>query len=129
MLTPFALPQKETQLVNYCENPLPGTPPHSRFPIGIAGLFAQGPLNGGVSNGGFPDLDLSILFCPFFCHFPCPSFPCFFFGKRQEKPPKKQGFFIPSEPLKSVEKKGKTLKKKRNSSQGKKGMLCSDAIA
>ena len=26
----------------------------------------QGPLNGGVSNGGFPDLDLSFLFCPFF---------------------------------------------------------------
>ena len=25
----------------------------------------QGPLNGGVSNGGFPDLDLSFLFCPF----------------------------------------------------------------
>ena len=26
----------------------------------------QGPLNEGVSNGGFPDLDLSFLFCPFF---------------------------------------------------------------
>ena len=27
---------------------------------------SQGPLNGGVSNGGgFPDLDLSFLFCPF----------------------------------------------------------------
>ena len=25
----------------------------------------QGPLNGGVSNGGLPDLDLSFLFCPF----------------------------------------------------------------
>ena len=25
----------------------------------------QGPLNGGVSNGGFPDLDSSFLFCPF----------------------------------------------------------------
>ena len=29
------------------------------------GQFYQGPLNGGVSNGGFPDLDLSFLFCPF----------------------------------------------------------------
>ena len=50
---------------------------------------------------------------------PCPSFPCFF-GKRQGKPPKKQGFFIPTEPLKSLEKKGKTPKKPRNSSQGEK---------
>ena len=32
---------------------------------------------------------------------PCPSFPCFF-GKRQGKPPKKQGFSIPTEPLKSL---------------------------
>ena len=51
--------------------------------------------------------------------FPCPSFPCFF-GKMPGKPPKKQGFFIPTEPLKSLEKKGKTLKKTRNSSHGKK---------
>ena len=36
------------------------------------------------------------------------------------KPSKKQGFFIPTEPLKSLEKKGKTLKKTRKSSQGKK---------
>ena len=43
---------------------------------------------------------------------PCPSFP-WFFGKRRGKPPKKQGFFIPAEPLKSLEKKGKTLKKKK----------------
>ena len=50
---------------------------------------------------------------------PCPSFPCFF-GKRQGKPPKKQGFFIPTEPLKSLEKKGKTVKKTRKSSQGEK---------
>ena len=28
----------------------------------------QPPPNGGVSNGGFPDLDLSFLFCPF-CSF------------------------------------------------------------
>ena len=52
-------------------------------------------------------------------NYPCPSFPCFF-GKTRGKPPKKQGFFIPTEPLKSLEKKGKTLKKTRNSSQGKK---------
>ena len=44
---------------------------------------------------------------------PCPSFPCFFFGKRPAKPPKKQGFFIPTEPPKSLEKKGKMLKKKQ----------------
>ena len=50
---------------------------------------------------------------------PCPSFPCFL-GKWQGKPPKKQGFFIPAEPLKTLEKKGKTLKKTRNSLQGKK---------
>ena len=48
------------------------------------------------------------------------SFLSLFFGKRQGKPPKKQGFFIPTEPLKSLEKKGKTLKKTRNSSQGEK---------
>ena len=50
---------------------------------------------------------------------PCPSFPCFF-GKWQGKTPKKQGFFIPTEPLKSLEKKRKMLKKTRNSLQGKK---------
>ena len=50
---------------------------------------------------------------------PCPSFPCFF-GKRQGKPQKKQGFFRPAEPLKSLEKKGKTLEKTRNSSPAKK---------
>ena len=27
--------------------------------------FAQGPVDGGVAKGGFPDLDLSFLFCPF----------------------------------------------------------------
>ena len=42
---------------------------------------------------------------------PCPSFPCFF-GKRQGKPPKKnKDIFIPTKPQKSLEKKGKTLKK------------------
>ena len=30
----------------------------------IKASFCQGPLNGGVSNGGLPDLDLSFLFCP-----------------------------------------------------------------
>ena len=50
----------------------------------------------------------------------CPSFPCFFGGKWPEKPPTKQGFAIPTEPLKSLEKKGKTLKKTRNFSQGRK---------
>ena len=37
---------------------------------------------------------------------PCPSFPCFF-GKRHGKPPKKQGFFIPTEPLERREKRSK----------------------
>ena len=43
-----------------------------------------------------------------------------FFGKGQGKPPKQQGFFIATEPLKSLEKKRKTVKKTRKSSQGKK---------
>ena len=42
----------------------------------------------------------------------------FFSGKWQGKSPKRQGSFIPTEPLKSLEKKGRTLKKTRNSSQG-----------
>ena len=45
-----------------------------------------------------------------FWKLPCPSFPCFF-RKRQGKPAKKQGIFIPTEPLKSLEKKRKTLQK------------------
>ena len=48
------------------------------------------------------------------------SFLSLFFGKNARKTSKKQGFFIPTEPLKSLEKKGKTLKKTRKSSQGKK---------
>ena len=48
------------------------------------------------------------------------SFPCFFFRKRQGKPRKKQGFSVSSELLKSLEKKGKTLKKARNSSKSQK---------
>ena len=59
---------------------------------------------------------------------PCPSFPCFLFWKRQGKPPKKQGFFTPTEPQDSLEKKGKTppppkKKKTRNSSQGTKQVI------
>ena len=44
--------------------------------------------------------------------FPWSSFPCFF-GKSKENHPKKQGFFLGAEPLKSLGKKGKTLKKAR----------------
>ena len=43
-----------------------------------------------------------------------------FFWKWQGKPPKKQGFFIVAEPLKSLGKKGKTRKKARNSLERKK---------
>ena len=43
-----------------------------------------------------------------------------FFGTWHGKPPKKQGSSIPAEPVKSLEKKGKRLRKTRNSSQGKK---------
>ena len=49
---------------------------------------------------------------------PCPSFPCFFW--KRGKPTKKTRIFIPTEPLKSLEKKGQTLEKTRNSSQGEK---------
>ena len=48
---------------------------------------------------------------------PCPSL---FFWKKARKTTKKQGFFKPAEPLKSLEKKGKTLEKTRNSSPAKK---------
>ena len=40
--------------------------------------------------------------------------------KGTENHQKNKDFFSPAEPLKSLEKKGKTLKKTRNSSQGKK---------
>ena len=48
--------------------------------------------------------------------FPFPDLPflVFFVEKTQGKPPKIQGFCISSEPLKSLEKKGKTVKKMRN---------------
>ena len=48
-----------------------------------------------------------------------PSFPCVV-GEWPGKRPKKQGVFIPTEPLESLEKEGKTLKKPRSSSQGEK---------
>ena len=51
---------------------------------------------------------------------PCPSFPCFFLEKGKENHQKNKDFFTPTEPLKSLEKERKTLKKTRNSSQGKK---------
>ena len=44
----------------------------------------------------------------------------FFWGKRHGKPPKKQGFSIPTEPLKSLEKKGKTVEKHNKFLAGKK---------
>ena len=50
---------------------------------------------------------------------PCPSFP-WFLGERQGRPRKEQGFFIPTEPLKSLEKKGRRPEKTRKSSQGEK---------
>ena len=56
---------------------------------------------------------------PFKPPFPWSSFPCLF-GKRQGKPPKRQGFLMLAEPLKSLGKKGKTLKIARNSLKRKK---------
>ena len=44
----------------------------------------------------------------------------FFFGKWQGKLPKKQGLFIPTEPLKSLEKRGETLEKTRSFLAGEK---------
>ena len=43
-----------------------------------------------------------------------------FWKKRQGKPSKRQGLFFPSEPLKSLENTGKTLKKARSSLRKKK---------
>ena len=48
------------------------------------------------------------------------SFLCFFWENGRENHQKKQGLILPTEPLKSLEKKGKTLKKTRKSSQGEK---------
>ena len=42
-----------------------------------------------------------------------PVLPFLVFWKMPGKPAKKQGFFVPAEPLKSLEKKGKKLKKNK----------------
>ena len=58
---------------------------------------------------------LSAMMAPFnrvWAQLPGSSFPCAF-GKRRGKPPKKQGFFILAETLKSLGKKGKTRKKSK----------------
>ena len=52
-------------------------------------------------------------------HLPWSSFPCLF-GKQQGKPPKRQGFLLLAEPLKSLGKKGKPHKIARNSLKRKK---------
>ena len=53
--------------------------------------------------------------------FPVLPFLFFCWKKRRGKPPKKQGFLIPTEPLKSLEKMGKTLEKNKEfPSQGEK---------
>ena len=49
-----------------------------------------------------------------------PVLPFLVFLEKGRKTTKKQGFFIPTEPLKSLEKKRKTVKKTRKSSQGEK---------
>ena len=49
-----------------------------------------------------------------------PVLPFLVFLENCRKTPKKQGFFIPAEPLKSLEKKGKTLKKQGILRRGKK---------
>ena len=67
-----------------------------------------------------PDLSQEPLTLTTHTPLPCPSFPCFFCGKRQEKPTKTTRIFIPSEPLKSLEKKGKRSKKQGNPRKGKK---------
>ena len=49
-----------------------------------------------------------------FSIYPHPDLPFLaFLGKARKNHPKKQGFFLSSEPLKSLGKKGKTLKKAR----------------
>ena len=51
---------------------------------------------------------------------PVLPFLCFFSQKKRHGKPGKQGFLIPAESLKSLEKQGRTLKQKGNSSQGDK---------
>ena len=54
-------------------------------------------------------------------NWPWPSNPCFFGEKKKQgKPRKMQGFFLFAEPLKSLEKKGKTHKKAREIGKRKK---------
>ena len=57
-----------------------------------------------------------------FVLFPVLPFLVFFFLKKARKPPKKQGFFIPAEPLKSLEKKGKNAQKKNKEFLEKEGI-------
>ena len=66
------------------------------------------------------NLQESAVFCEKICVLgslymsPYPVLPFLvFFGRRHGKPPKKQGFFIPTQSLKSLEKKGKTLEKNK----------------
>ena len=47
-----------------------------------------------------------------FCFLSRPSFPCFCWKKGKENPPKKQGFLIPTEPLKIPGKEGENAQKK-----------------
>ena len=73
------------------------------------------------------------------CFWASPVLPFLVFGKRQGKPPQKPGFVILTEPLKSLEKKGKNAqknkeilarrKKPRNSSKKKKGTTGSVGLA
>ena len=60
------------------------------------------------------------LFGGFPCCFPNPSFPCFFFGKRQGKPPKKTRILYSHRTPKIPGKGEKNAQKTRNSSQEKK---------
>ena len=53
---------------------------------------------------------------------PCPSFPCFF--EKAGKTTKKQGFFIPTEPLKSLEKKEKKQGKEGQGGISRPKTLC-----
>ena len=69
---------------------------------------------GGVlgQNGGFKQEILGhkrcdLLFLSCLDAVPCPSFVFFFFEKGKENHPKNNDFCIPTEPLKSLEEKGK----------------------
>ena len=73
---------------------------------------------GSYAGNNYPKDFFRYRICNFYRNYPV--LPFLVFWKLQGKPPKRQGFFIPAKPLKSLEKKGKTLKKTRNSSQGEK---------